>query len=188
MFAFKFGVAWVSFISFFILIIILSSLESGFWIMTIAPIIILSLVNLIGVYLIVIGLKEIRTDQKTKQYGKYVYGRILDFVPTGSSINGIPELKAVISAYIPSTREVKEFRETIGFGNNSYNIGDYLVLKHYEDDVNIIQHAVESKIPIDVIEKLDSKISVSEDKSYVIINNKKYVKKQNENDSYQDNW
>ena len=125
---------------------------------------------------------------KTKQYGKYVYGRILDFVPTGSSINGIPELKAVISAYIPSTREVKEFRETIGFGNNSYNIGDYLVLKHYEDDVNIIQHAVESKIPIDVIEKLDSKISVSEDKSYVIINNKKYVKKQNENDSYQDNW
>ena len=189
MFAFKFGLMWTCIITFVLVISIFTSITSGGGLAFIIPTIVLLIpFYLIGFFVLGIGIKEIIQNKNTEKYGRFIYGRVLDIVPTGSSVNGVPELKAIITAYIPSIGATSKFSEIIGIGNNPYSVGDFLVLKHYKNDVNIVQPAIEAKIPIDIREKLNSEIQVSKDKSYVIINGKRYNKKQSIDSKYDSAW
>ncbi len=134
------------------------------------------LFEVIGIKLIISGAKTIIKDKKTDKYGISTYGVIKDILETGSYVNGIPELKAEILVYLPYENTTKVFYEIIGLAPEKYNIGEFVLLSHYEDDVNIVETTEPKFIPSDILEKLN--IPLENDAPRIIeIGNYKYIRK-----------
>ena len=77
--------------------------------------------------------------------------------------------------------------ENIGFNKEHYQYGDYVKVKHYKKDINIIGHAQKHEIPYyqfemlqahspynDFIDSDDELHDEHEDGDFVILNGKKY--------------
>jgi len=160
MFKLKFGIIWTLFVSivFGIVLFIPASKRGGD---EISPgmILFLMLFEAIGIWMLVGGTKQIITDKKTDKYGSLAYGRIVGIRRTGAYVNGVPELEAVIATYIPEENKVKLFSEIIGIGNLNYRPGMYLLLKHFESDVNIVQTLQEKSIPFDALDSITKMVN-----------------------------
>ena len=109
----------------------------------------------IGIGLIVKGAKQIIRDRKTDVNGIDTYGFILKTFTTGNSINNLPELKAEILTYLEDERTVKVFEEVVGYDSDKYNMGTYLRLKQFEDDINIVEVVTRDLIPDYILDELD---------------------------------
>lgn len=134
----------------------------------------------IGIYFIIQGRKEIKKNETTDLYGKFVYGKITKLSHTGAYVNNVPEIAAHILVYLPSNGTTKEFVEKLGIGVSDYEINDYVSLKQYEDDVNIISIINPSKIPDNIKAELDQKISSYSKKATIVIDGIEYEEADNE--------
>ncbi len=157
MFHFKFGLAWTIFttIVFALCIFIPGDVRGG--VDLDVPLALFFLVfEAIGIYFTYSGLKQIMADRRTEKYGEFIYGKIIDIIPSGSSENGMPEMQAKILAYVPGEMSARIFEEIIGFDIGEYEIGQYLVLKYYNNDVNFHLIINKEKVPINIIELLEN--------------------------------
>ena len=112
------------------------------------PKIFLGIFWVIGITMIVIGIKKIIKNSNTEKFGEVCYGRIISISKTGAYVNGVPQLKALITVYIESNGEVTEVEEVIGLATNrKYNVGDYVEGKYYNGDINISSYVPETMIP-----------------------------------------
>ncbi len=111
----------------------------------------------VGVYFIVKGLETVIKDRKTDKFGDQTIGRILDISPTGSDVNGRPELKATIVAYLPEYSIAKVFYEIIGTAPAKIDVGSYVTLKYFDDDVNIIKKLAEENVPENIAKVINEK-------------------------------
>ena len=118
------------------------------------PILFIGLFVLIGIILIAVGLKKVLRDIATSKNGIETYGVVIDISETGTRVNGSPELKAIVMA-ITEYGQMERFEEIIGFDYNKYSYGEYLKVKQYKDDINIIEKIDESIIPYNQLEKLE---------------------------------
>lgn len=130
----------------------------------------------IGIIMIVIGAKKVAKNNKTEKFGELTFGKILRIFQSGNYVNGNPELKADIGAVNPNTKMLESFSEVIGFAPAKYRVGEYVLLKLYNNDVNIVERANESSIPINVKDLLDSAFPTPKEKDVKIIDGVKYVK------------
>ena len=146
MFLFKFGLAWTA----FSLLIFGICLSEGAW----EGVLFLGLFLCIGFWMIGNGWKQIKKDRDTEKYGKLAYAKIIDISRTGSSVNGRPELQAQV-LFVKNGMDYL-YHEIIGFDQNKYRVGQYVRIKHHEDDVNIINVVNRDSIPRDVADELDS--------------------------------
>lgn len=115
---------------------------------------------LIGVVMIVIGLKKILTNAATSMKGVESYGTIVDIYPSGTRVNGRPVLNADV-VIVEYTGVTGRYTESIGMDYNKYRIGEYVKVKHYNKDINIIEKASEYQLPYDIKEKLDFETGMS---------------------------
>lgn len=115
-----------------------------------------SIFYIVGICFVVRGVKRVTADKKTDKNGEICYGRIKNISSTGTSVNGRQELKATICSYIPSLNEEKILDEVIGFDYNKYAIGDYVKLKYYNNDVNIIEKVSNQEVPQNVLALYDN--------------------------------
>lgn len=153
-FSIRFGLMWTIFTTLFLAITIAANKDTP--VTLIFPSLFLFAFEAIGIYILAKGIKQYLTDKKTEEYGSFVYGRILDICATGSYENGRAEMQADILAYIPSESTTKIFNEVIGFNEKNYMPGMYVVLKHYENDVNINLVVDRAKIPVNVLDYIEA--------------------------------
>lgn len=158
-----FGLVWTAFISFFVYMMffvgggpievngVLMSQEEA----AKQPVLIIffGVFFAVGIFMIIKGAKSIIKNKITNSKGTETYGIILDIHGTGTKINGRPELAADILTVINGS-QTEVFTEVIGLKSYKYRIGDYLKLKHYDNDVNIVAKIQETEIPAYVFEIL----------------------------------
>lgn len=148
-FEFQFGTIWTAFMFIFTIIIIFSSIES-FNLMAIP---FLGMFWYIGIYLLKSGLRKMKADAATEDFGEECFGRICELSSTGST-NGNTFYRATIIAYLPKEGIVKTFQEDIGYNYYEFPEGSYLRLKYFQDDVNIKEIINENIIPEKVRNRL----------------------------------
>ena len=106
----------------------------------------------IGIAMILVGLKKILTNLLTKIKGVETYGLVIDIARSGTYVNGRPELMAFI--LVPVNDEVNRYSEIIGFDWNRYRVGDFVLVKHYKNDVNIIRRVNGNTVPYHIQQML----------------------------------
>lgn len=153
MFEFTFGLIWTAFTAFAMWAFTSpggTAGQSG----TGVAWVILILFLVIGIFLMIKGLKRIVTDAMTGVKGVPINGVVVDVLETGAYSNGRPQLKARIMAIMPD-RTVREFYEVIGFNYNKYKLGECVNLKYYKNDVNIVGLKADNQLTYDELETVE---------------------------------
>lgn len=185
MFEFLFGLAWVTFVTpIFILCLVVPGEQRNGADMNLFLFAFFVLFEVIGVFMIIRGLRKIIKDKKTKKHGINCYGIVNDIKVTGSYVNGNPEYKAIIEFVNPETNQLGSIEEIIGFDHNKYPINSYVLCKYYQGDINFENIVPENEIPGDIKKYLVPKQQVpnyfnlefSDDREYVTIDGVKYKK------------
>lgn len=139
------------------------------------PKIFLGLFWAIGIIMIIIGLRKIIKNAKTEKFGEVCYGRIIDIRKTGTRVNNVPELKAIVAVYIESLGTTEEIEEVIGLATNrKYNVGDYIEGKYYNGDINIDSYIPETMIPSHIQNRFKDLIKTEDT---ITIDGVEYVRK-----------
>ena len=187
MFKFKFGLIWTLFVTpIFIMCLVIPGEQRGGVDMSPLLFLFFILFEFIGLYLLIIGLKTIIKDKKTKKYGTQCYGIVRDIQHTGSYSNENPEYKAVVDIVNPKTNQIEKIEEIIGFDNSKYPINSYVLCKFYEGDVNFERVIFENEVPGGIkrilVRNAQQKhpeymdLEFSPDKEFVTIDGVKYKK------------
>lgn len=129
-------------------------------------IIFFSLFYFIGIFLVVKGAKRLIKDKSTEKNGEICYGRIKEISPTGVTVNGNQQLKAKVYFYIPSLNKEEILDEVIGYSYNSYHEGEYVKLKYYNNDINILGKVDKNEVPQNVLNIYENKDGFN---SYVVV-------------------
>lgn len=195
MFEMFFGMIWTTFMVFFTIIFYGSNngvitvngqqvsqeeFSNMIW-----PKIFIGIFWLIGLFMLFQGLRKIIRNYLTNVNGEICYGKICNIYNSGAYINGMPEMKADVFVYIPSTQETKIISEVIGFNNIKYLTGDYLELKYYNGDINFERIIDSSDIPLAAQNELmkvetndnidDNRVIIKADS--IFVNGVEYVRK-----------
>lgn len=179
MFKLKFGLVWTLFVTpIFIMCLVVPGEQRGGVDMNLGLFIFFIIFEVIGLSLLVSGIKQVIKDKKTNKFGDTTYGQIISIYGTGSSTNGKEELQAEILTYVSNENTVKKINEIIGFPPIEYNVGDFVQLKIYEGDINIIQSVSENIIPYTILTLLQEE---TKKENTIIINGEVYTKEQTEN-------
>lgn len=150
MFEFTFGLIWTAFTAFAMWAFTSpggTAGQSG----TGVAWIVLILFLVIGIGMIIKGLKRIITDARTSIKGEIISGVVVEVLETGARSNGRPQLRACIMAIMPD-RTVRQFYEIIGFNYMKYKLGECVNLKYYKNDVNIVGIKMDSQLSYDELE------------------------------------
>ena len=183
MFELIFGIVWLSFCSIifipiFIMEFVSKSSQEILLIQLLIFLLVAALFYGIGIWSLIKGIKKAVKDSKTKKYGIETFGKILHIKSTGNYVNGIPELAAEIATYDSEINDFLIITESIGGYNNSqYQLGTYVELKYYEDDINIIRVIDSSNISSFLLKKLDEKYPINElNPKELIIDGVRYIR------------
>ena len=106
-----------------------------------------------GGWLFYTGAKKIVTNSKTKQFGTDTYGLVVDFSETGTYVNGYPVWYAHVLVFTDG-RYVKTFKEDVGT-SPKFDVGDFVRVKHYKDDINVEERESVYSIPSHIREMLE---------------------------------
>ena len=135
----------------------------------------------IGLIILISGIKQVIKDRKTNKFGDITYGQIISIYETGSVSNGKKELQAEILTYIYNQNIGRRINEIIGFQPLEYNVGDFVQLKYYEDDINIVKVVSENMVPgtaLKLLKEETKKINTC------IINGEVFIKDQTKKNNY----
>lgn len=140
-------------------------------------IIILGLFLLIGIFLLVKGLKKIIANKKTEKLGEECYGQVKNIYPNGNSVNNRPQYNVDLLVYIQSKNNMETVTESIGFNANQYQINSFIKGKYYNGDINIKEVIDYNLIPLNVRPNFNHLISTETNTSnadIITVNGVKY--------------
>ena len=181
MFKIKFGILWTLFVTpIFIMCLVIPGEQRNGVDMSPTLFMFFMFFEAIGLYLLVSGIKQVKKDRKTNELGEITYGQIISIYGTGASSNGKDELQAEIKTYLPNENVIKSINEIIGFPPIDYNVGDFVQLKYYEGDINIVQVVSENTIPNIILTLLKEEFKKE---NTIIVNGEVFVKEQTENNN-----
>lgn len=185
MFNLLFGLAWTAFTTLiFIVLLVVPGKQRGGADMNPFLFLFFILFEVIGLYMIISGLRKVIKDRKTKNHGINCYGIVRDIKTTGASVNDQPEYRAILDFVNPETNQLETIEEIIGFDDSKYPIDSYVLCKYYQGDINIENLVSENEIPGGIKEYLApsrqasnySNLEFSADREYVTIDGVKYKK------------
>lgn len=178
MFELGFGIFW-SLMTLIMTIAFARSAEE----MQFSLIIFLGLFWLVGISLLVKGLKKIITDNKTEKLGEECYGQIKNIYPNGCYVNNAPEFNADFLIYIQSKNSMERITEKIGFDPNKYQVNSFIKGKYYNGDINIKEVVDYNLIPLNIRPNFDHLISAETNVSgadIITVNGVRYKRIDNE--------
>ena len=156
MFELKFGMIWEAIVLIISVAFLSDIVAGGEEAIALIPIsLFLLLFHGIGIFLLFVGIKKVVANRKTEKYGEECFGKIIDIHPNGNSVNGRKELAAVISVFIPTEGQSRDFKEVVGMGTSPYEIGDYIKGKFFNNDVNIMEKVYPDYLPVNVRNALE---------------------------------
>ncbi|MBQ4282467.1 MAG: hypothetical protein IJB96_00880 [Lachnospira sp.] len=106
----------------------------------------------IGLFVMWRGLKKVIANRATDKNGLPAFGLVIDVRPSGTRINDRDVLNAEV-VIVEDTGVTGRYIESIGTSYNNYRVGDYVLVKYYNDDINIIAKADASNVPQEVVER-----------------------------------
>ena len=109
------------------------------------PKIFLGVFWIIGLVMLFLGIRKIYRNIRTSTHGVETYGVIIDITPTNMRINNMPVMQAEVA--VVQDGRIEMHAERIGTGRSKYHIGDYLRLKCYKNDINILEQVEHSQVP-----------------------------------------
>lgn len=109
----------------------------------------------VGLFLVFTGLKKVLANRATNIYGVETYGIVVDVRPSGTRINDRPVLNADV-VIVEESGVTGRYTESIGTSYNKYRVGEYVLVKYHNDDINIINRADISIVPQYIKDKLQS--------------------------------
>ena len=187
MFNFIFSLIWTAFVTpIFIMCLVIPGEQRNGADMNLFLFTFFLVFELIGLYLLISGLKKIIKDKKTKKHGIQCYGIISDIRVTGASVNNMPEYKAMLHFFNPETHQVEIIEEIIGFDYDKYQVNYYILCKYFQGDINIEGRISESIVPIEIKEYLapvqqknnNSSTGITSNGEYVTVDGIQYKKNQ----------
>ena len=110
----------------------------------------------VGIVLMFCGLKSIIRNLKINKNGVECFGKIIKIYPSGIYIDGRPEIKADFAVYMLEGNKVKIFSKIIGLDKSKFSKGTWCKLKQFESDINILEVALESEIPLDIVDVINN--------------------------------
>lgn len=122
------------------------------------PKLFLGLFFAIGIYMLSQGVVKIFRNIRTNTIGKELIGIVLYVEPNGNSTNGRPQLDATVLVSMKNGK-VHRYAETIGYDWNEYMPGDFVMVKHYKNDINIIEKIQENRVAYDACDLLKAEYS-----------------------------
>ena len=153
MFKFLFGLVWTAFVTpLFIILLVIPGEQKNSVVMSLFLFSFFILFEVIGLYMLISGLRQIIKDRKTKKRGIKCYGIVNDILITGSFVNGYPEYKVVLDFVNPETKKLETIEEIIGFDYYKYPIDSIVLGKYYKGDINLEDVISENEIPEDIKE------------------------------------
>lgn len=137
---------------------------------------------IIGFVLIVRGMVKIIRNKKTEANGEECFGKILEITNTGCFVNGNPELEAKVAFYAQTKGQVLVANESIGFDRMKFAENDFVKVKYYKNDINLIEVIDASAVTIKIKQQLDEaylrfKANTDKEDETVVIDGVEYVKK-----------
>lgn len=126
----------------------------------------------IGVVLIVVGLRKILANIATSTKGEETYGIVVDVYPSGTRVNGRPVLNADVEI-VESNGMIGRYTESIGM-SHKYRVGDFVEVKYYNNDINILGRAADSEVPYDHRERLIAESGIGASHEYSGTFNQRY--------------
>lgn len=111
---------------------------------------------LVGIFLIVTGLRKLIRDGRTEKQGEICYGMVENVYPSGSYVNGQPLYKADVLVFIPSENREATISENIGFKSYDYPVQSFVKVKYFNNDINIKERLSLEKVPLDIKERFIS--------------------------------
>ena len=131
----------------------------------------------VGLFMLYLGISKIIKNYRTSEYGEICYGRIIDISKSGTYVNDVPELKALVTVYVESTGTLENVEEVIGLATEKkYKIGDYIEGKYYNGDINIESYLDESIVPSH-LQPLFANLVTKSVEDTIVIDGIEYVKK-----------
>lgn len=108
---------------------------------------------IIGIVVLGIGIKKVVANIQTSTRGHETYGIITDVRYNGTSVNGQRMLDAVV-AILTEEQMTETYSESIGFNGKGYYPGEFVKVKHYKNDINILNRVSNSDVPYHYAEML----------------------------------
>lgn len=140
---------------------------------------------IIGIVIMVIGIKKLVSNMLTEIKGIETYGVIMDIYPSGASVNGRNIMNVDVNI-VEENGNIGRYTESIGTGRK-YNTGDFVKVKYYKYDINIKGKVRKEEIPYYTLEKIsveDEIInrpvgdSIVINGDTIVVNGVEYVRKQ----------
>ncbi len=132
---------------------------------------------IIGLVMLFLGIRKIYRNIRTSTHGVETYGVIIDITPTNMRVNHRPVMQAEVA--VVQDGHIEMHAERIGTGRSKYEIGDFLALKCYKNDINITGVAERSQVPWHQLELLEAEYQqINPGKSYNVPdyhNNDEYI-------------
>lgn len=152
--------------------------------LTLTPMMLLGLFLFLGLGLIFTSIKKMIADKKTNAYGEYRYGMVVRVFPSGAKDDKADIMNAEIIV-VQSGGVIGVYVESMRTNHNKYRVGQYVYVKHYGNDINIISKIEADGVPKDVRDKIAASV-VIDGVEYVNdpMNNSYYNNTDNDNDNY----
>lgn len=133
---------------------------------------ILAIQFVIGGFFTIKGSRPIMKNYKTAKKGKIAYGIVIDtgikkresdgfrykFAEILTVIDGETAICSEVIGIVVNYRHLWEVKR-IGISLRRIKVGDYIKLKYYEDDVNIISRVPKTEIPNNIYMKIENELS-----------------------------
>lgn len=175
MFEIMFGLFWTGFSLFVSFVFFGDFFISGeFDSFMVMPAILLSIFVIIGLAILIKGIKKVSANVKTSKNGEECYGILTNISKTGNSVNGVRELKGHFYVYLVSTNQVVTVEEAIGFNPFKYQVNNYVKVKYYNGDINVLEIVSADIVPSDARKALEKLMPSSE--KFIIIDGNTYKK------------
>jgi hypothetical protein len=109
------------------------------------PKLFIGLFLVIGIFMLVKGIVKILTNLRTQALGAETFGFVINIYPNGTYVNNMPMMNADV-LLVEDNGNVEQYTESIGRGGK-FNVGDYISVKKYANDINIGDRADRYSVP-----------------------------------------
>ena len=168
MFEFTFGLSWTIFMIFFTIPFLITKevnlfailVIGGFWI--------------IGIVILVKGIKKVVANHKTEKFGEECYALIKSIYRNGNKVNHRPQFNAEFLVYVPSKNTLEQVTEDIGFNNGRYQVDTFIKGKYYNGDINVKEVVDYNTLPLNIRPSFEQLMSKDTNSDIITIDGVKY--------------
>lgn len=108
---------------------------------------------IIGLVSCIFAAIQVRKDVNTEKYGVERYGIVTALSPTNTRINGSPVWAATV-LLVDDYGQFKTLKNDVGI-KPEYRVGDYVRVKHLDENINIDGKVGKDEVPFLLKEELD---------------------------------